>query len=167
VFICVRFPARSIKNKAVNLIETPGIVKVKEFFWTSLEEIEKMRKITTWLGIALIAVSALLATACPQRETISNITNNPAKYVNKEVVIAGTVQKGFGISIPGVVMSGGSLRGGVYKIDDGTGSIWVMTDHSVPSEGSHVGIRGRVQDGVNWNGKNYGLGVYEKERKIK
>ena len=121
-----------------------------------------MKKITTWLGIGLIAAAALFVTACPQRETISSITNNPAKYMNKDVVLAGTVQKGFGLSIP---LAG--MRGGVYKIDDGTGSIWVMTEQSVPTEGARVGIRGRIQEGVNWNGKNYGLGVYEKERRIK
>jgi len=121
-----------------------------------------MKKIMTLTGIVLIAAAALFATGCPQRESISSITNNPAKYINKEVVIAGTVQKGYGLSIPVI-----GMRGGVYKIDDGTGSIWVMTEQSVPTEGTRIGISGRVQEGVNWNGKNYGLGVYEKERKIK
>lgn len=121
-----------------------------------------MRKITTWLGIVLIATAALFVTACPERESISRIQNNPAKYVNKEVAIAGTVQKGYGLSIPIV-----GVRGGLYKIDDGTGTIWVVTDQSVPTEGTRIGIKGRVQEGVNWSGKNYGLGIYESDRRIK
>ncbi len=121
-----------------------------------------MRKITTWAGIALIASATLFLTACPQPVSISRISNDPDKYLNKDVTIVGTVKKGFGLSIPVI-----GARGGVYKIDDGTGSIWVVTERNVPSEGTRIGITGRLQEGVNWNGKNYGLGVYEKERRVK
>jgi hypothetical protein len=121
-----------------------------------------MKKITTWMAVALIAATALFVTACPERMSISKLQNESSKYVNKDVVIAGTVQRGFGVSIPII-----NIRGGVYKIDDGTGSIWVVTDQNVPTEGTRIGIKGRLQEGVNWNGKNYGLGVYEKDRRVK
>jgi hypothetical protein len=121
-----------------------------------------MKKIATWLGIVLIAATVLFATGCPERESISKIQNNPAKYSGKEVVIAGTVQKGYGFSVPVI-----GVGGGVYRIDDGTGSMWVVTDRNVPTQGTRIGIKGRVQDGVNYGGKNYGLGIYENERRIK
>jgi hypothetical protein len=121
-----------------------------------------MRKTATWLGIALILSATLFLTACPQPVTISKLSNESDKYVNKDVTIVGKVQKGYGLSVP--VMG---MRGGVYKIDDGTGSIWVVTDRNVPSEGTRIGITGRLQEGVNFNGKNYGLGIYEKDRRIK
>jgi hypothetical protein len=45
--------------------------------------------------------------------------------------------------------------------------MWVVTDRNVPTQETRIGIKGRVQDGVNYGGKNYGLGIYENERRIK
>jgi len=78
------------------------------------------------------------------------------------VVIAGTVRDSYGLTIPGT-----RIGGGAYKIDDGTGSIWVVTEGSVPAKGTEIGVRGVVGSGVNWKGRNYGLGIFEKERKYR
>lgn len=112
------------------------------------------------LGLALF--SALFAAACPERTSIADIEANPSRYLDKEVAIAGTVRDSYGVSIPGT-----PIRGGAYKIDDGTGSIWIFTDDSVPSKGTQIGVKGRIGSGVNWKGRNYGLGMYEKDRKIR
>jgi hypothetical protein len=81
------------------------------------------------LGVAVLA-AALLTAACPERRTIAELEANPGKYHNKDVVVAGRVVDSYGIGIPGT-----SLGGGAYKIDDGTGSIWVIVaDGNVPSE---------------------------------
>ncbi len=109
-----------------------------------------------------IVLAALFAAACPQRVSIADIEANPAKYQNKEVAIAGTVKDSYGISIPGT-----SVRGGAYKIDDGTGSIWIISETTVPTKGAQIGVKGLVGNGVNWNGRNYGLGMYEKDRRIR
>jgi len=73
----------------------------------------------------------------------------------------GTVKDSYGVSVPGT-----PIRGGAYKIDDGTGSIWVVTDGSVPTKGVQIGVKGVIGSGVIWNGRNYGLGMYEKDRRI-
>ena len=104
---------------------------------------------------------ALFTLACPDRTSIGDIEANPSKYQNKEVVIAGTVKDSYGINIPGTRM-----RGGAYKIDDGTGTIWILTEEGVPTKGAQVGVKGIIGSGVNWHGKNYGLGVYEKDRRF-
>lgn len=109
---------------------------------------------------ALVAGIALLAIACPDRISIADINANPSNYANKDVVIAGTVRDSYGVNIPGT-----PVRGGAYKIDDGTGSIWIMTEDIVPSKGSQIGVKGRIGTGVNWKGQNYGLGMYEKDRR--
>jgi hypothetical protein len=70
------------------------------------------------------------------------------------------VRDSYGISVPGT-----PIRGGVYKIDDGTGSMWIVTENTVPTKGTEIGVSGRVGSGVNWKGKNYGLGMYEDNRK--
>ena len=113
---------------------------------------------TLVLGIALFA--AAFAAGCPERISIADITANPSRYTDKDVVIAGTVQDSYGNAIPGT-----PIRGGAYKIDDGTGSIWVMTEDIVPTKGTQIGVKGRIGSGVNWKGRNYGLGMYEKDRR--
>jgi hypothetical protein len=109
----------------------------------------------------LVVFVGLFAVACPDRTSIADIEANPSRYQNKEVAIAGTVRDSYGINIPGT-----KVRGGAYKIDDGTGSIWVVTEDAVPNKGAQIGVKGLVGNGVNWNGKNYGLGLYEKGRRF-
>lgn len=121
-----------------------------------------MRNKTKAILLGLAAFVAVFAAACPERTTIADIERNPSRYENKEVVIAGRVSDSYGINVPGT-----PIRGGAYKVEDGTGSIWVVTEEGVPSKGAEVGIKGVVGSGVNWKGKNYGLGVYEKDRRFR
>jgi len=123
-----------------------------------------MRKIsTTSVLIALIAAAVLVTAGCPDRKSIADIEANPAKYQNKDVVIAGVVRDSYGLSIPGT-----GIGGGAYQIDDGTGRIWVLvTEGSVPVRGTEIGVKGRVGSGVSWKGRNYGLGIYEKDRRFR
>ena len=120
-------------------------------------------KILTTAVMSVIVAAALLTAACPKRVSIADIEANPGKYQNKDVAVAGTVRDSYGLSIPGT-----NLGGGAYKIDDGTGSIWVIvSEGTVPAKGTEMGVSGRVGTGVNWKGRNYGLGMYEKDRKYK
>jgi len=118
-----------------------------------------MSYITKLFLSGLVVTISLLAMGCPDRTSIRDIEANPSKYQNKEVVVAGTVRDSYGVNVPGT-----KIRGGAYKIDDGTGSIWIVTENSVPTKGTQIGVKGIIGNGVNWNGKNYGLGIYEKDR---
>lgn len=111
--------------------------------------------------IVMVASMAILTAACPKRVSIADIQANPSKYNNKEIAVAGTVTDSYGANIPGT-----PIRGGIYKIDDGTGTLWIITDDAVPGKGSQIGIKGRIGSGVNWGGRNYGLGMYEKDRRF-
>ena len=121
-----------------------------------------MKKGTQSILIGLILLVGLFAAACPKRTSIADIESNPSKFYDKEVAVAGTVKTSYGVSIPIVNESGG-----IYKVDDGTGAIWVMTKRSVPSKGAQLGIKGKIQNGVNYNGKNYGLVLIEEDRKLR
>ena len=112
--------------------------------------------------VVLLLTVGLLTVACPDRKSIADIEANPSKYQNKDVVVAGVVRDAYGINIPFT-----NVSGGVYKIDDGTGSIWVFTERGVPSKGTEIGVKGKLQNGLNWNGKNYGLGIMESERRFR
>lgn len=120
-----------------------------------------MKHLTKLSIIGIVTLVAVFAAACPKRVSIADIEANPSKYQNKDIAIAGTVQDSYGLNIPGT-----PVRGGAYKISDGTGSIWVLTENSVPAKGSQIGVKGRVGSGVNWKGRNYGLGMYEKDRRF-
>ncbi|PYS99114.1 MAG: hypothetical protein DMF63_13675 [Acidobacteria bacterium] len=119
-----------------------------------------MNYITKLFLSGLVVTMGLFAIGCPDRTSIRDIEANPSKYQNKEVVVAGTVRDSYGVNIPGT-----KVRGGAYKIDDGTGSIWIVTENAVPTKGTQIGVKGMIGSGVNWNGKNYGLGLYEKDRR--
>src|SRR5438128_9446939 len=106
--------------------------------------------------LSAILAGALAMTACPNQTTISKINQNPAKYQNKDVALIGTVTDSYG-----------ALGNGVYELDDGTGRIWVMTTHGVPSRGARVGVSGQVYSGIQFGGRTYGTGLREEHRKTR
>ncbi|HEY0385552.1 MAG TPA: hypothetical protein VGC64_06050 [Pyrinomonadaceae bacterium] len=106
--------------------------------------------------LSLMLLSALLLTACPERETISKINADPGRYRNKEVGIAGTVTDSYGV-----------LGNGAYEIDDGTGRLWVVTRRGVPSRGARVGAKGRIYTGFNYGGRSLGTVMEESGRSAK
>jgi hypothetical protein len=132
------------------------------FFDAALSQQFKLKKETPMhllkrIGVAsLIMTAVLLLTACPSQTTISQINADPSRYRNKEVAIVGTVKDSYG-----------ALGQGAYEIDDGTGRIWVVTRRGVPSRGARVGAKGRVYNGFNFGGRNYGTVLEETDRKWK
>ena len=121
-----------------------------------------MNYVTKALLSGLVVLAGLFAAGCPDRTSIGDIEANPSRYQNREVAIAGTVRDSYGVNIPGT-----RVRGGAYKIDDGTGSIWIVTEDAVPTKGAQIGVKGRIGNGINWNGRNYGLGLYETDRRFR
>lgn len=120
-----------------------------------------MKRSSSLVAGLLVVLSVFFAAGCPKRVTIAEIEANPAKYQDKEIAVAGTVRDSWGISVPGT-----EIRGGAYKIDDGTGSFWIITREAVPIKGTKIGVKGKIGSGINWNGRNYGLGMYETDRRI-
>lgn len=121
-----------------------------------------MKHIYRTAGIALLLGVVVFAAACPKRTTIGEIESNPAKFYDKTVAVAGVVKTSYGVAIP-VVNEGG----GIYKIDDGTGTIWVITRRGVPARDVQLGVKGKIRNGVTYNGRNYGLVLIEDKRKFK
>ena len=121
-----------------------------------------MKNQTKLITLSFVLMLVALAAGCPERRSIADLESNPSKYLNKEVAVAGVVKDSYGINVPLT-----NIRGGVYKIDDGTGSIWVFTENSVPTKGAQVGVKGKLQNGLNYNGRNYGLGIYEQDRRFR
>jgi hypothetical protein len=89
-------------------------------------------------GTALVLALglALLGTACKET-TVARLLAEPNRWQNREVGLKGDV-----------VDSVSFLGRGAYKLDDGTGTIWVVSTHGVPRRGARVGVRGTVKDVV-------------------
>ena len=111
----------------------------------------------TRAGLLSLILCAVFLTAACEKTTIGRIESNPTRYLDKQVGIVGRVTNSFGVP----------FVGGVYKVDDGTGEIWVVSQRSVPSKGARIGVKGRVQNGLTFSGRNYGLGMIEEGRQTK
>lgn len=111
----------------------------------------RMMRISKYLVVFAI-VGALVG--C-ERVKIGDINADPGRFINKEVAIAGTVTQSIG-----------ALGQGVYKIDDGTGQLWVWSNgRGVPSKGARVGVKGRITESVTFLGINYATVLRETDRK--
>ena len=72
------------------------------------------------------------------RTTVARILAEPQKYTRHGDV-----------GLRGNVLESVSLLGhGAYKLDDGTGTIWVVSSHGVPRRGARVKVNGRIRDVV-------------------
>lgn len=110
-------------------------------------------------AIVLVSLTVLIAAGCPQRRTIADLKANPGKYNGKDVTVAGVVKSSYGGSIPGT-----NIGGGIYEIDDGTGTMWVIAQGGVPNKGAEIAVSGMYGNVATWNGRNYGTGIRENER---
>ena len=87
---------------------------------------------------ALIALAFLVLAAGCKQTKISAINSDPARYMSKDVIIAGQVINSFGVA-----------NQGAFELDDGTGRMWVWSSgFGVPVQGTRVVVTGRVQAGV-------------------
>ena len=87
----------------------------------------------TTLAIAMFGV--MLAGGCAAR-SVENVLANPARYENRDVRVSGQVDDSYSV-----------LSRGVYRITDGTGRLWVMSDN-VPRRGADVTVKGTIRSGV-------------------
>jgi DNA/RNA endonuclease YhcR with UshA esterase domain len=97
-----------------------------------------MRRDTRRLAVSVAAVALLaLALVACRRTTINQVLAEPGRYANEDVTVGGQVVK-----------SASVLGRGAYQIDDGTGTLWVVTKRGAPRQGAKVAVTGRVRDVV-------------------
>jgi len=88
-------------------------------------------------SLALLAVTALASGGCAVK-TVNQIIANPSRYTDRDVRVSGAVIDSYSIA-----------NRGAYKIDDGTGQLWVVSEHGVPGTTARVVVKGRVRTGFN------------------
>jgi hypothetical protein len=107
------------------------------------------------LVIFLIVIATLILAGCPPRESIAKINRDPGRYAGKEISIAGRV-----------VDSYGAMGSGVFEIDDGTGTMWVFSEHyGIPGAGAKLAVTGRIQQGFALGGRNFATILRETQRR--
>ena len=105
--------------------------------------------------LILLAAAMLLLAGCPPRESIAKINRDPGKYAGKEISIAGRVTSSFG-----------AMGSGIFQIDDGTGTMWVLSGrYGVPASGAKIAVIGHIQEGFTLGGRGFGTVLKETERR--
>ena len=83
---------------------------------------------------ALAATIGLALTGCATK-SINDILADPSRYANKDVTVKGEVTQSVSV-----------LGHGSYKIEDGSGSLWVVSTKGVPRKGAQVKVTGKIRD---------------------
>ena len=86
--------------------------------------------------LALVFLAAL-GTACATK-SINHVLSDPGRYRDQEVTIGGRVSNSFSI-----------VGRGAYEVDDGSGRLWVVSDHGVPRKDARVSVTGTIREGIN------------------
>ena len=95
-----------------------------------MHESRGARRTAPWMILALAML--LLLPGCKGATSIKALLDDPGRYDQKEVRIAGAVVHSIGV-----------LGTGAYELDDGTGKIVVVTKGGgAPREGARVGVKG-------------------------
>ena len=87
--------------------------------------------------VAVLSVSALASAACAAR-TVNQVLADPSRYRDREVRLSGAVVDSYSL-----------VDRGAYRIDDGTGQLWVVSDKGVPRTSARVTVTGTIREGFN------------------
>ena len=98
-----------------------------------MNDTRRARRAAVFLLLGAVGLSSL---GCAGT-TISKVLAEPQKYRQGDVDLKGNVLESVSL-----------LGHGAYKLDDGTGTIWVVSNHGVPRKGARVKVNGRVRDVV-------------------
>jgi len=90
--------------------------------------------------LAALVVSALASAGCALR-TVNQIIADPVRYRDREVRLSGAVVDSYSVA-----------DRGAYRIDDGTGQLWVVSDKGVPRKSARVTVKGTIREGFNLGG---------------
>jgi len=106
----------------------------------------------------VLATAALLSlTSCSNHATsIKTLMTDPSSYDGKTVQVEGNVTSNVG-----------ALGMGAYQVDDGTGTITVVTTSGgAPLEGAKVAVEGKFRSGFTLGDKS-GAVIMEQSRKVR
>lgn len=105
-------------------------------------------------GLFAAVLTVVLLAGCPSGVNIGQLQRESGRYMGREVVIRGRVINSFGV-----------LGTGAYEVDDGTGTIWVLSNgYGVAGNGARVGVVGRFVNGVSMGGRSFASAIQQTQR---
>ena len=103
--------------------------------------------------VLAIAALGLIAGCQGGSMKISKLLDDPGQYDQKTVRVAGAVKESMGV-----------MGYGAYQIDDGSGSIVVLTkENGAPRQGAKVGVEGEFRSAFTYGDKTAAV-ILEKTR---
>jgi hypothetical protein len=104
---------------------------------------------------ALAAIGLVLLAACPDTTPIKELLDDPSRFDGKTVRIAGEVKESIG-----------ALGVGVYQIDDGTGTLTVVSKAGggTPRVGAKVGVEGEFRSAFTLGTQSVATLIEQKRR---
>ena len=90
-------------------------------------------------GVLIALTAALTAFGCgTHTDRIGDLNDNPDRYLHQSVTIAGQVTDVLGVPL-------GISDFAAYRVDDGTGEIWIISHNGAPGQGDKVGVKGELE----------------------
>jgi hypothetical protein len=86
---------------------------------------------------------------------IGRILDEPNRYQNRTVRVDGVVDSSFGAVVTGI-----------YRVEDNTGKIFVVSNSGVPRKGARVSVKGRVMNGVTVGTRSFGTSIREENHRV-
>lgn len=98
--------------------------------------------------LTIVLGFAAALSACALHPSVAELKYNPGRYQDKTVSINGVVTSSWGVPMFNV-----------YKVDDGTGELTVVSrdGRRTPSKGARINVKGRVNDIATFGGRAMGL----------
>jgi hypothetical protein len=97
----------------------------------------KRRLYRSVMMLTALSAIALASAGCATR-TVNQILADPSRYRDRDVRVSGAVVDSYSF-----------VDRGAYRIDDGTGQLWVVSDKGVPRTSARGTVKGRIRDGFN------------------
>jgi hypothetical protein len=102
----------------------------------------------------VLLLGTLAASGCRDTTPIRDILDDPARFGTETLRIQGEVKESIGV-----------LGTGVYELDDGTGTIAVVSKAGgVPRQGARVGVEGTVRPAFTLGSQT--LTVFMEEKRV-
>jgi hypothetical protein len=95
-------------------------------------------RVTRVASLMVLAAIALSSGACASAKTINQLLADPGRYTDRTVKLSGEVMDSYSVA-----------NRGAYRLNDGTGEIWIVSEKGVPRTTAKVTVKGKVRDGFN------------------
>ena len=108
-----------------------------------------------FIVILMLVISSSIGCIGEGYNNIGEINNNPENFANEQIKIKGEVIEKYSVPIVNI---------GAYKLDDGSGSIWVITSSGVPGVGTDIKVDGNIATSFELGALNFGTVINENQR---